>query len=111
MSRPTVIGGKLKLKGIGPSSKTVSKKRKAEDVEEVVLKESLVETTTSSVDPESLLTASERRFLEKKRELEVRTIKTMSGKTFRERVEDFNARLSSTTEHNEIPRVSAAGNG
>jgi protein FAM32A len=38
-------------------------------------------------------------------------IKDLTAQTHREKVETFNAKLGSLTEHNDIPRVSAAGNG
>ena len=44
-------------------------------------------------------------------EMESKEIKKHVGTTFRERVEDFNMRLSKMTEHNDVPRISAAGNG
>jgi hypothetical protein len=37
---------------------------------------------------------------------------TLAGSVpFRDRIEGFNNRLSRLTEHNDIPRISAAGNG
>lgn len=43
--------------------------------------------------------------------LQGKKIRSMVEKTHRERVEEFNALLASMTEHNDIPRCSAAGNG
>ena len=37
--------------------------------------------------------------------------KELEIKSFREKVEEFNSKLSKLTEHNDIPRISAAGNG
>ena len=34
-----------------------------------------------------------------------------AAKSHRERVDDLNEKLSTMTEHNDIPRISAAGNG
>jgi protein FAM32A len=36
---------------------------------------------------------------------------TKPQKTYREKVNEFNDKLSTLTEHNDIPRISAAGNG
>ena len=60
---------------------------------------------------EEFLTESERKF--RKRELKSRSSKLSSlvSKSHRERVDDFNQSLDSLPEHNDIPRVSAAGNG
>ncbi len=38
-------------------------------------------------------------------------MKKVLSKTHRERIDEFNQYLSVLTEHNDIPRVSAAGNG
>jgi protein FAM32A len=43
--------------------------------------------------------------------VESRTAKEVASKSYRERIEEYNQKLSTTTEHNDIPRVSAAGNG
>lgn len=37
--------------------------------------------------------------------------KEIEIKSFRDRIEEFNSKLSTLTEHNDIPRISAAGNG
>jgi protein FAM32A len=115
------IGGKLRLKG----EKKKEKKEKSGGV-----KRSLEEdendgeqrkssTTTSPegsgpvVDTSSILTEAQKRHMAKKVKREsakggaAEIIKT----TYRERVENFNMKLSTLTEHNDIPRVSAAGNG
>ena len=38
-------------------------------------------------------------------------VKDLTATTHREKVEKFNAKLATMSEHNDIPRVSAAGNG
>ena len=42
---------------------------------------------------------------------ERQNIRKLLSKSHRERIDDFNMYLSNLTEHNDIPRVSAAGNG
>ena len=42
---------------------------------------------------------------------EKKLMKKVLSKTHRERIDEFNQYLSVLTEHNDIPRVSAAGNG
>lgn len=64
---------------------------------------------TGSEDEE--LTESERRSMKFKQEKEKRDLERIAGKSHRERVEEFNEKLGKLTEHNDIPRVSAAGNG
>lgn len=49
---------------------------------------------------------------EKQRKVvEGREVQKVSQKSYRERIEEFNHTLGTQTEHNDIPRVSAAGNG
>lgn len=57
------------------------------------------------------MTPAERRFELKRREREAAKIKEMTSMTHRERVEAFNEKLSKLSEHHDIPKVSAAGNG
>lgn len=57
------------------------------------------------------LTPAQRRFRDKQLQREAKKIRKMVTQTHRERVEEFNALLASMTEHNDIPRCSAAGNG
>lgn len=60
---------------------------------------------------DDMLTPAQRRFRDKQLARESKKIRSMVEKTHRERVEEFNALLASMTEHNDIPRCSAAGNG
>ena len=122
-SKPTVIGGKLKLKGDSKSS-AVNKKTP------VVITSSSVTTSTENISGKkrqkeedeskpdesnnqelTFLTEAQKRFKQKKLDREKEDIKKLSTTSFRERVEKFNEKLSKLTEHNDIPRVSAAGNG
>ncbi|CAM9387255.1 unnamed protein product, partial [Ectocarpus sp. 13 AM-2016] len=60
---------------------------------------------------DDMLTPAQRRFRKKQLEREGKKIRGMVEQTHRERIENFNALLASMTEHNDIPRCSAAGNG
>lgn len=62
-------------------------------------------------DEEDEMTEAERAAFRKKQERELRELETVARQSHRERVEAFNEKLSQLTEHNDIPRVSAAGNG
>jgi protein FAM32A len=57
------------------------------------------------------MTDAERNAYKRKKERESIELAKMAKKSHRERVEDFNEKLSQLTEHNDLPRVSAAGNG
>jgi len=115
MSKPLVVGGKLKLKGSSSSSKpkrdsselasSVGKRQ----VEEVVTSEAT--DATSSGNNDIHLTEAQKRFKKKKQEMDDKQAKKLAKTTFRDRMEEFNIKLSKLTEHNDIPRVSAAGNG
>ena len=108
--------GKLKFKGSGGSSKSGGSKRTAPPV-------SLTETSAKDsaagnkseviVDPDldALLTDAQKRHIKKQRDAEAKEIEKAVKTSYRERIENFNAKLSTLTEHNDIPRVSAAGNG
>ena len=67
----------------------------------------------SKVDLDQFLTPAELRH--KKRQLELEqtsgTLAQIANTSFRERVGKFNEGLAKLTEHNDIPRISAAGNG
>jgi protein FAM32A len=115
--KPLVMGGKLKLKGSGGSS---GSRRTAASVTTSSSSSAPPPTETKSdavVNRESSprnmehLTASQRRHLERKIEKEKEEAKKLSKTSFRERVEQFNNKLAQLTEHNDIPRISAAGNG
>jgi protein FAM32A len=57
------------------------------------------------------LTSAQRKFELKRREREQQQVVSMIGKTHREKIDEFNEKLSKLTEHNDLPRISAAGNG
>lgn len=130
----TVIGGKLKLKGSSNSSNKLNKKRKVEDTSTINSSNTSItnsSTTNSSIsnsstnnsatsnsnntgintEEESNLTEAEKRYRRRKLELEQKSLKKLAGMNYRDRIDNFNNKLASLTEHNDIPRVSAAGNG
>ena len=100
---PTVIKGKLKLKGSSDS-----KKRKRVEEPPSAVTTMKPEPTPDSDDH---LTKAQRKHKEKLLEMEKKQIKSQIAKTYRDRVDELNAKLSTMTEHNDIPRISAAGNG
>ncbi|EEC50876.1 predicted protein [Phaeodactylum tricornutum CCAP 1055/1] len=102
--KPTFTGGSLCFKG---DTKAKKKKRKSKhDFQE----EKNAKSQTEAAGDEEL-TNAEKKAEEKRIERERQDLKNIAKKSHRERVEEFNERLGSQTEHNDIPRVSAAGNG
>ena len=113
-----VIGGKLNLKG----GKKKSNKRKASDDHQGRTENALsappqaasIEGSSSSIEHiprEDFLTSTQKKHREKLLEVEVREMKKKASMSYRDKVDAFNTKLSTLTEHNDIPRVSAAGNG
>jgi protein FAM32A len=68
-----------------------------------------VNSTTTILDDG--LTEVERKALRRRLERERLDAEKIAQKSHRERIEEFNSKLASQTELNDIPRVSAAGNG
>ena len=106
MAPPTFTGGKLFKKKAKKKSRKSKHERKAEDTP----------TTTSAAaaaltEEDDDLTEAERTALYFKKEKEKRDLLKVANMSHRERVEEFNSKLAELTEHNDIPRVSAAGNG
>ncbi|CAI5738565.1 unnamed protein product [Hyaloperonospora brassicae] len=56
-------------------------------------------------------TPAQRRHAEHQKKREQEEIAKLASKTYRERIEELNQHLGSLTEHHDVPRVSAAGNG
>ena len=115
-------GGKLSLKGdkkkkskkksskskhsLGDEDSPHAKKASSNDrIEEKQQKHS------SSSDEEEELTAAEKRSKSFKQKRERKEMEQIVSLSHRERVEAFNTKLGELTELNDIPRVSAAGNG
>lgn len=113
-AKPVVIKGKLKFKSSG-SGAVKKSSPKITTAERVSLDAPVPDPAVgeSSVEPEleQYLTESQKRHMKKKREAELKEIKNSVKTSYRERIENFNLKLSTLTEHNDIPRVSAAGNG
>jgi protein FAM32A len=104
--KPAFTGGSLSFKGEKKKGKKKKSKAKhsLKDNEKSRLEE---ETQRLPVDVEDeFLTEAERKAKEKKREREREELKTVAKKTHRERVEEFNEKLGSLTELNDLPRVS-----
>ena len=103
MVTTTFVGGKLNFKGEKKKKKKANKKKrksKHKNEEEAVV-----------VDDDDDLTEVEKRSLKIKQIREEQDLKKLATKSHRERIEQFNDQLGQLTEHNDIPRVSAAGNG
>jgi protein FAM32A len=113
-------GGKLSLKGekkkkskkksskskhsVGEDSPYANDAKKTSSMDEKQLNH-------SSSDEDEELTAAEKRSKSFKQKRERKEMEKIVSMSHRERVETFNAKLGELTEHNDIPRVSAAGNG
>lgn len=117
------VGGKLSLKGIDLKKKKKKKhkhKRKRSDSEDerhtrhqsdAMISSHHDDEEDEQVDPEDFLTDAEKRYRKAMRDREVEMARDATRMTHREKIEEFNAKLGALTEHNDIPRVSAAGNG
>jgi protein FAM32A len=133
-----VLGGKLSLKTSslfkGKKRKSKSKSKPAEEEQEFkhtaagAAQEADAETVENAegkrlredddeqrsaarATADDYLTPAQKRFRQQKQAQEEKRVKELVKKTHRERVEEFNSQLASMTEHNDIPRISAAGNG
>ena len=101
--KPVVIANKLSFKG-SSSSKFSSKNSTAKPANNS-------NSVTATVKSAIVLTEAQKRHNERKINDEARSYKKLIEVPYRDRVEAFNARLATMTEHNDIPRISAAGNG
>lgn len=111
--KPTVIGGKLKLKGSSTSSATAKSDMKSslKRTLDTIEKDAGISKSDTEKNDEIHQTEAQKRFKKKKIEKEKRDAEKLAQKSFRDRIDEFNQKLSKLTEHNDIPRVSAAGNG
>ena len=108
MSKPVVIGGKFKFKSGGGTSVDKVKKRKLDaPVDEIQVNEKITEPELVR----STLTETQKKQREKQAKLETKIMKDTLSVSYRDRIDAFNNKLASLTEHNDIPRISAAGNG
>jgi hypothetical protein len=124
VNKPVVMKGKLKFKGSG-GSKSGGAKRSAPSVSlhspDPAPAAGAGEGNDSAADGsepadppselDGLLTESQKKHMKRRQELDDKALKTGSSVSYRERIEAFNTKLSTLTEHNDIPRISAAGNG
>ena len=111
------MGGSLSFKGEKKKSKKKSKTTKHKSEEKEVV--SVVVAASNHNDDIGVeeeedhedMTEAERKALKRKLERQREDNKKIALKSHRERVEELNDHLGSLTELNDIPRVSAAGNG
>lgn len=99
------IGGKLRLKGDKKSGDRGKKRSIDEDSKNSEPLE------VANIDTSSILTETQKKHMAKKLKMESERSSDLVKTTYRERVENYNVKLSTLTEHNDLPRVSAAGNG
>jgi len=108
------MGGKLNLKG-DKKKKHKKKSKKSKHSKKVDPESSTIKSNKDTKEPQEQvddeLTDAERKSLRFKNDNEQREFEKNAGKSHRERIEEFNTHLGSLTELNDIPRVSAAGNG
>jgi protein FAM32A len=109
MTKPAFIGGALSFKG-DKRKKAKKKNCKAKHHLEDEKKKERIETA-SVPDEDDELTEAERKSFQYKLEKDRKDLENVATKSHRERIEEFNEKLGQLTEHNDIPRVSAAGNG
>ena len=104
-----VVGGGLKLKGIGKKKK---KKRATEEAEEAAgavvaaSSSSAAASSSSSSYTKASYTESEQRFLDVQKKRNVEKLQRGELKSHREQVKHFNDYLSNLTEHYDLPKVS-----
>ena len=117
--KSTSVGGKLKFKG----SNSGDKKSKKSDSESSISrmqsnisdqkKEPSNVSLSDNGDKKSVIfmTEAQKIHKEKRMAMEEKELKKFVKVPHRDRIEMFNMRLGQMSEHNDIPRISAAGNG
>ncbi len=112
-----VMGGRLKLR---KKKKTNKRKLIRDEEDEETTGETknelnrAVEDNEAPADKDEVddgLTETQRRHKQRLLQKEKAELTKHVSKTHRQRVEEYNMRLACMTEHNDLPRVSAAGNG
>mmetsp|Transcript_21175 Transcript_21175/g.29943 ORF Transcript_21175/g.29943 Transcript_21175/m.29943 type:complete len:123 (-) Transcript_21175:277-645(-) len=122
MTKPLFLGGSLSFKGDKKKKRAKKKNRKSKHQRRDEQSEAITqrlnghapeEDPVVGIDPDEDddMTDAERRALKYRLEKEKKDLEKVAAKSHRERVEEFNQKLGELTEHNDIPRVSAAGNG
>jgi len=106
---PLISRGKFKFKGDKNGTKRNPAKKR--ELEVNIVEENKLSKNVDSIETDEYLTAAQKRHMLKKREMEAKEVKLVTETTYRNRIEDFNMKLATMTEHNDIPRISAAGNG
>ena len=121
-------GGSLSFKGDGKKSKKDKKSKKkakkskhslkdgdASSSEQLLKNKQQQEAVVDGDDVDDYdddeLTEAEKKAMRLKRERQRAESEKIAKKSHRQRVEELNEKLSTLTELNDIPRVSAAGNG
>ena len=119
VKKSTSVGGKLKFKG----SNSGDKKSKKSDSESSISrmqsnisdqkKEPSNVSLSDNGDKKSVIfmTEAQKIHKEKRMAMEEKELKKFVKVPHRDRIEMFNMRLGQMSEHNDIPRISAAGNG
>ena len=109
------MGGSLSFKGEKKKgkkkSKTGAKHKSEKEVVPVVVASNQKDIGVEDEEDHEDMTEAERKALKRKLERQREDNKKIAQKSHRERVEELNDHLGSLTELNDIPRVSAAGNG
>lgn len=119
MGKSAFLGGSLSFKGDKKKSK---KKKKSKSKHKLKDEGAVTEIQKSSPqhdfpppsdndDDDDEMTEAERKALKFKKLRQQEENKKIAGQSHRERVEAMNEKLGNMTELNDIPRVSAAGNG
>lgn len=104
---PIFLGGKLKLKSEKKKKKSKHKLEEKQNHDAVKKPSEILPSDGEDDD----LTEAEKKALQLQKEREKKEIERLANQSHRERVEEFNEKLGNLTEHNDIPRISAAGNG
>jgi protein FAM32A len=106
--KPAFTGGSLSFKG----EKKKSKKKTSQTKHALASKKKVDDAACGSLSTletnpiiDDDLTEAERKALLKKRERDRKELEKVASKSHRERIEEFNEKLGSQTEHNDIPRV------
>lgn len=116
------VGGKLKLKGVTdlPGVKKKKKKIKHIDANTLAAEKKAADDSLAMPPPppatsnkeqaqeevEDKRTEAEKRFEEHMMKYEAERLKKAAGKSHRDRVKELNEKLSTMTEHHDIPRIS-----
>mmetsp|Transcript_33218 Transcript_33218/g.36769 ORF Transcript_33218/g.36769 Transcript_33218/m.36769 type:complete len:113 (-) Transcript_33218:199-537(-) len=109
-SSDSFLGGALSFKGDKKKKKKKAKKKTQETIKHEKKKKEEFSLLKEAID-DGELTPFERKAFKLKDKQALRDIEEVARKSHRERVEEYNEKLGMLTELNDIPRVSAAGNG